>query len=86
MCNCSNGYDALVVVITTVILFREHQMSETTPVISVSEGKTSLWDRFTPHQLKHLAAGGVAGAVSRTSVSPFERLKILYQVSCHCMV
>lgn len=31
-------------------------------------------------QFKHLVAGGVAGAVSRTFVSPFERLKILLQV------
>jgi hypothetical protein len=31
-------------------------------------------------QLKCLLAGGVAGAVSRTSVSPLERLKILYQL------
>lgn len=51
-------------------------MSEA-PVLSV---KSSLWDRVTPHQVKHLVAGGIAGAVSRTSVSPFERLKILYQV------
>ncbi|KAJ1926571.1 hypothetical protein IWQ60_003687 [Tieghemiomyces parasiticus] len=30
--------------------------------------------------LKHLLAGGVAGAVSRTVVSPLERMKILFQV------
>jgi hypothetical protein len=30
--------------------------------------------------LKHLTAGGVAGAVSRTAVSPLERMKILFQV------
>lgn len=48
-------------------------------MLSVNE-KSSVWDRITPNQVKHLIAGGVAGAVSRTSVSPFERLKILYQV------
>ncbi|KAJ1921903.1 hypothetical protein H4219_000249 [Mycoemilia scoparia] len=30
--------------------------------------------------LKHLIAGGFAGAVSRTTVSPLERMKILFQV------
>ncbi|KAJ1844829.1 hypothetical protein LPJ57_009399, partial [Coemansia sp. RSA 486] len=30
--------------------------------------------------LKHLMAGGVSGAVSRTVVSPLERMKILFQV------
>lgn len=54
-------------------------MSEA-PVLSVSQEKPSLWDKITLNQVKHLLAGGIAGAVSRTSVSPFERLKILYQV------
>ena len=40
----------------------------------------SLWEKVTLTQVKHLVAGGVAGAVSRTAVSPLERLKILYQL------
>ena len=48
-------------------------------MLSVTQ-KSSVWDRVTLNQVKHLIAGGVAGGVSRTSVSPFERLKILYQV------
>ena len=32
-------------------------------------------------QIKHIISGGVAGAVSRTCVSPLERVKILLQVS-----
>lgn len=39
-----------------------------------------MLDRLTGSQLKHLVAGGVAGAVSRTCVSPLERMKILYQI------
>jgi len=30
--------------------------------------------------IKHLIAGGIAGGVSRTVVSPFERMKILFQI------
>jgi len=36
--------------------------------------------RFSLTAVKHLIAGGVAGAVSRTVVSPLERMKILFQV------
>lgn len=31
-------------------------------------------------QIKHIISGGVAGAISRTCVSPLERVKILLQV------
>ncbi len=45
----------------------------------------SVYDKLTFSQLKHLIAGGVAGAVSRTAVSPLERMKILYQVYVVCI-
>lgn len=37
-------------------------------------------ETLTSDTMKHLIAGGVAGAVSRTVVSPMERIKILFQV------
>lgn len=41
---------------------------------SKTEMQTGMWWR-------HLAAGGVAGAVSRTCTAPLDRLKVFLQVS-----
>lgn len=46
-----------------------------------SHTKDNYWfTLLTSDTMKHLIAGGVAGAVSRTVVSPMERMKILFQV------
>ena len=56
--------------------------SEASPAEATADEERlpSLWEKATLSQLKHLVAGGVAGAVSRTAVSPLERMKILYQL------
>ncbi|RIB20826.1 mitochondrial carrier domain-containing protein [Gigaspora rosea] len=38
------------------------------------------WTFILSPAIKHLIAGGIAGAVSRTVVSPLERMKILFQI------
>ena len=45
------------------------------------QGLFAFWsEKFNADTIKHLIAGGVAGAVSRTAVSPMERMKILFQI------
>lgn len=48
---------------------------------SLARGFDSVKQALTSTTVKHLIAGGVAGAVSRTVVSPLERMKILFQAS-----
>lgn len=47
--------------------------------------ESSVMDRYrlilSSDTIKHLVAGAVAGALSRTVVSPMERMKILFQVN-----
>lgn len=48
-----------------------------THTLSTSQPQNVL----TSDTMKHLVAGGIAGAISRTVVSPMERMKILFQAS-----
>ncbi|KAG0177423.1 hypothetical protein DFQ29_004837 [Apophysomyces sp. BC1021] len=46
----------------------------------VAHATTQAKTNMMSDTMKHLIAGGLAGAVSRTVVSPMERMKILFQV------
>ncbi|KAF8973459.1 hypothetical protein BGZ46_009833, partial [Entomortierella lignicola] len=46
----------------------------------LADAVSSVKSALTSDTMKHLAAGGAAGAVSRTIVSPLERMKIIFQV------
>jgi hypothetical protein len=59
------------------VLIQEEEEEEVVPEQSIA----GYWlEKFNADTIKHLIAGGVAGAVSRTAVSPMERMKILFQV------
>ena len=58
-----------------------HSVAVSTATQVSQEPPHTLWEKINAKQVNHLLAGGAAGAVSRTSVSPLERMKILYQVS-----
>ncbi|GAB5593389.1 hypothetical protein Unana1_08289 [Umbelopsis nana] len=60
----------------TVEIVQEEEQEEKS-----DQGLFAFWsEKFNADTIKHLIAGGVAGAVSRTAVSPMERMKILFQI------
>ncbi|RKP06229.1 putative mitochondrial carrier protein [Thamnocephalis sphaerospora] len=57
-------------------------VAEKVPAVTTSPYLTTAywWEKLTSDGVKQFIAGGVAGGVSRTVVSPLERMKILFQV------
>lgn len=48
---------------------------------AVRDRDLNWWESYIPrNQLIHLVSGGIAGGVSRTCVSPLERVKMLLQI------
>ena len=50
------------------------EMMTVPPEFTEKEKQSGIWWR-------HLVAGGMAGAISRTSTAPLDRVKIMLQVS-----
>ena len=57
-----------------------HASKVMTSTTSTLKGHKLLSDYVSPQILSYLGAGGIAGAASRTVVSPLERIKIIQSV------